>query len=65
VPTVKDETTRDSRFNTVGRILLAGGALGVLVYLADKEERRECSAAEKGLCIVGGLAGGGGCDCKF
>ncbi len=64
-PAAEDEPTQDSHLGTVGRILVAGGALGVLVYLAAKEERRDCTDAEKGLCIVGALAGGGGCGCKF
>ncbi len=64
-PTTKDEPTQDSAGNNFGRILAAGGALGVLVYLSDREDRRECTSAERALCIVGSVAGGGGCGCKF
>ncbi len=61
----KHEPTQDSPWKNFGRILAAGGALGVLIYLSDKEDQRKCTSAERTLCIVGGLAGGGGCGCKL
>lgn len=64
-PASEDDAAQSSGWTTFGRVLAAGGALGVLVYLSSKEEKRECSSAEKSLCVVGAVAGGGGCNCKW
>ncbi len=64
-PASEDEAAQDSSLGTFGRVLLAGGALGVLVYMSSKEEKRECTSGERSACIVGGFLGGGGCDCKL